>query len=64
MFKIIFHLLLISVVFSACSVLNEALDEGPEPGRCSFHTDCLEGQKCHNTFCEDLYYPKRDIQTY
>jgi hypothetical protein len=48
---------------SACSALvadEEKLDEG----RCNFHTDCQDGQRCQNTYCEDVYYPRRDIKPY
>ena len=30
----------------------------PGDGRCIENTDCPDGERCFDTFCDDIYYPK------
>lgn len=33
--------------------------------RCLMNSDCNEaGQKCQEGFCEDIYFPRKNIKTY
>lgn len=58
--------MLFFAVFFACSACSgiftdeDKLDEG----RCNFHTDCKDGERCRNTYCEDVYYPRREIKPF
>ena len=39
----------------SCAAIEE--DELGE-GRCALNTDCKQGFRCAETFCEDIYYPR------
>ena len=34
------------------------------PGRCMVSGECPQGEACRNTYCEDIYFPRRDIKPY
>ncbi len=36
----------------------------PPPGRCYENSDCPEGFRCKETYCEDIYFPRKDIKPY
>ena len=36
----------------------------PPPGRCYGNSDCPEGFRCKETYCEDIYFPRKDIKPY
>lgn len=40
--------------------------EAPKPpvGRCYENSDCPEGFRCKETYCEDMYFPRKDIKPY
>jgi len=45
---------------TACS----AIEPKPKEGRCAHHTDCPDGFQCKDTYCEDMYFPRREIKPY
>ena len=52
--------LAILLAMNACSAEQPKLPEG----RCVVPGDCPEGMTCRNTFCEDIYHPRREIKPY
>lgn len=56
-------LLLLSSFLSGCSLFSEERQKPPE-GRCFTNTDCDEGFACRNTYCEDIYFPRRKMKPY
>lgn len=56
-----FIVFLLCLLFNACAALEE-----PElaDGRCNSTEDCKQGTECVNSFCEDLYFPRRLIKTH
>lgn len=45
---------------SGCAETAELLPKG----RCRINDDCGEGQRCKATYCEDIYFPRKDIKPY
>ncbi len=45
----------------ACSA-----EEKPKPpeGFCQSHVDCLYGNKCVKSRCQDIYHPRAEIKNY
>lgn len=59
--KIIFTFLVLITSLISCKTITEAK---VAPGRCRINEDCTVGLACKNTFCEDIYYPTKQIQQY
>lgn len=53
-------LLATAVSLSSCEY------EAPKlpPGRCNVNGDCPESFACRNTYCEDIYFPRKNIKPY
>lgn len=49
-----------ALLLSGCSTQEAKL----KPGRCNYNSDCTEGFHCIDTYCEDIYFPRRDIKPY
>lgn len=54
--------LLVSTIFSyiGCAETAEFLPEG----RCRINEDCPDGHTCRASYCEDIYFPRKDIKPY
>jgi len=59
--KVSLFFILIFCFLVSCSAIEE---DKLEEGRCAVNSDCKQGMECANTFCEDIYYPRRTIKTY
>lgn len=59
-FSSLFSFLVIAGTFAACEMEQPKLPAG----RCNVNSDCLEGEACRKTFCEDIYFPRKDIKPY
>ena len=33
-------------------------------GRCEINENCQPGERCENTWCEDIYHPRKEIKNY
>lgn len=57
----LFSSLILISTYLGCS----AKEEPKLPvGRCQSHVDCLEGNKCVKTRCQDIYHPQAEIKNY
>ena len=54
-----------SVLFLMVS-LASCSDTAPKQpaGRCAATADCPQGYECKETFCEDIYFPRKEIKNY
>lgn len=59
--RLLFVLAGLASILVSCSA-GEA-DKLP-PGRCVISGDCPASETCRNTYCEDIYYPRKDIKPY
>lgn len=50
-----------SLLSVGCGVAKE---KKLPPGRCMVTSECPEGETCRNTYCEDIYFPRREIKPY
>jgi len=48
-------------LIAGCSAAEEAK---LPPGRCMVSGECPQGETCRNTYCEDIYFPRREIKPY
>lgn len=56
-------LFLIALIVVTCLGCSESVQLLPQ-GRCRVNEDCSEGNACRNTYCEDIYHPRKDIKPY
>ena len=59
-----FMLLCLCSLLCFCAAGCTAVSTKPKPGRCNHHTDCPDGFQCKDTYCEDMYFPRREIKPY
>lgn len=55
---------LLAVFFILVVSLQACAAKELEPGRCDYNSDCKEGEKCEETRCEDIYYPRHQIKPF
>jgi hypothetical protein len=56
---------LLSFVVVFCLVgCSAAPPKKLRPGRCVTNEDCKATLRCVDTFCEDIYHPRRKIKNY
>ena len=53
--NIFFSIFLMCFFLVSCAAIEE---DDLEEGRCVLNTDCKQGYRCADTFCEDIYYPR------
>lgn len=57
--------LIVALVLTSCSSGGAPAPSGrTADGRCYSNEDCLEGFRCAEGFCEDIYHPRRKIKSY
>lgn len=47
-----------------CASCSEVKAPRPPEGRCEMNEDCSSGERCIETWCEDIYHPRREIKNY